>query len=80
VVVELTHPDGFEQTIELDAVAGAKGRFEASLRSFRPGSYTAHFIAEAKSLVGKFPFRRECLRTIAVFPAGECSPRSCVCS
>lgn len=80
VHVELTHPDGFLQTIKLDPVEHAKGRFEASLRSFRPGSYTAHFIAEAKSLVGRFPFRRECLRTIAVFPASECSPRSCSCN
>jgi len=78
VMVELTHPDGFLQVFELPHAPHAPGRFQFGLRTFRAGTYTAHFIAEGKSLVGKFPFRRECLRTIAVFPAGEnCPPRPC---
>ena len=70
VHVELTHPDGGVQTLHLEKTA--PGRFQTSLRSFRAGAYTAHFIATGKSLLHRRTFRRECLRTVAVFPPGEC--------
>jgi hypothetical protein len=68
--VELTHPDGGVQTLVLDKVA--PGRFQKSLRAFRTGAYTAHFIVTGKSLLKQSAFRRECVRTIAVFPPSDC--------
>jgi len=72
--VELSHPDGFQQKVELQKVPGAPGRFQGTLRSFRPGTYTAHFIATGKPFFGhgNRRFRRECVRTVAVFPARDC--------
>ena len=78
VQVELSHPDGFVQTIKLEE--SAPGRFEASLRSFRTGTYTAHFIATGKSLLYSRPFRRECVRTIAVYPASDCCSTELPCA
>ena len=72
VRVQLSHPDGFSQTLELQSVPGAAGRFQASLRSFRTGFYTAHFIATGQSLLQERAFRRELVRTIAVGEASEC--------
>lgn len=70
VHVQLTHPDGFTQTIVLEQCA--PGRFQASLRSFREGVYTAHFIATGESLLRRRAFRRENVQTVAVYPPGEC--------
>jgi len=72
VRVELSHPDGFSQTLELQSTPGARGRFQASLRSFRPGFYTAHFIATGQSLLHERAFRRELVRTSAVSEASGC--------
>jgi len=72
VRVELFHPDGGVQTLHLDKTA--PGRYQTSLRSFRAGAYTAHFIATGKSLRHQRAFRRECLRTVAVFPPRDCCP------
>ena len=70
VRVDLFHPDGGVQTLHLERTA--PGRYQKSLRSFRAGAYTAHFIAIGKSLLHHRTFRRECLRTIAVFPPSQC--------
>ncbi|HKO46612.1 MAG TPA: hypothetical protein VJV79_02750 [Polyangiaceae bacterium] len=78
VRVDLTHPDGGIQTLELEECS--PGRFQAQLRSFRAGAYLAHFIATGKSLLHHRPFRRECLRTVAVFPPRDCSERVDPCA
>jgi hypothetical protein len=86
VKVKLTHPDGFAQTLELEPVSKAPGRFQASLRSFRTGTYTAHFIATGRPMFLKHRrhhkqqmFRRECVRTIALFSPSRCCPREDPC-
>jgi len=87
VKVKLTHPDGFAQTLDLEHVSKAPGRFQASLRSFRTGTYTAHFIATGRPMFLKHHrhhhkqqvFRRECVRTIAVFSPSRCCPREDPC-
>jgi hypothetical protein len=70
VHVELSHPDGGVQKVHLHECA--PGRFQASLRSFRAGAYTAHFIATGKSLLQCRTFQREYVRTVAVFQPSEC--------
>jgi len=74
VWVELTHPDGFRQRIDLEEVPRAPGRYQATLRSFRTGTYTAHFIATGSPFFNADDrrFRRECVRSVAVFPAHDC--------
>jgi len=72
VRVELSHPDGFLQSLELKSIPGTRGRFQESLRSFRPGFYTAHFIATGQSVLHERPFRRELVRTIAVSEPSDC--------
>jgi hypothetical protein len=74
VRVELFHPDGGVQMLDLDKTA--PGRFQTSLRSFRTGAYTARFILTGTSLLQKRACRRECLRTVAVFPTSQCCPPS----
>lgn len=80
VKVELTHPDGHVQTLDLHHVHGAPERFEGSIRTFRPGAYHAHFIATGRSLLQHRRFRRECVRTIAVYPPHECCPPDVGCA
>jgi len=80
VKVELTHPDGHVQTLELEQLNGAPERFQASLRTFRAGAYTAHFVATGTSLLQKRRFRRECVRTIAVYPPRDCCPPETACA
>ena len=72
VIVELTHPDGGKQTIALEQVKDSPGRFHGSHRTYRTGVYTAHFIVTGASYLHKRPFRRECVRTVAVFAPKEC--------
>ncbi|HYP99296.1 MAG TPA: hypothetical protein VER96_11560 [Polyangiaceae bacterium] len=79
VRVELFHPDGFSQSIELQPTPHARGRFQASIRSFRPGAYTAHFIATGQSLLHERPFRRELVRTVAVSEASDCCEPAPAC-
>lgn len=78
VHVELSHPDGGVQILHLENTA--PGRYQASLRSFRAGAYTAHFIAVGKSLQQHRPFRRECVRTVAVYASGDCCQPSDPCA
>jgi hypothetical protein len=80
VYVELSHPDGFVQTVHLEECKGAPGRFQASLRSFQVGAYSAHFVATGRSLLCQDIFRREVLRTVAVFPANQCCPADDPCA
>lgn len=74
VWVELTHPDGFQQRVNLHKVFGAPGRYQATLRSFRNGTYTAHFIATGSPFFDADDrrFRRECVRSVAVYPPHDC--------
>jgi len=68
VHVEIRHPDGEIERLPLNECA--PGRFEVSRRAFRPGTYTAHFVAIGRTLLRQRPFRREALRCIVVFEPG----------
>jgi hypothetical protein len=76
VWVQLTHPDGFQQRLDLEKEGNAPGRYQATLRSFRTGTYTAHFIATGRPFLQADTdarrFRRECVRSVAVFPPRDC--------
>jgi len=74
VWVELTHPDGFRQRVNLQEAPLAPGRYEATLRTLRTGTYMAHFIATGSPFFNAdhHRFRRECVRSVAVFPARDC--------
>ena len=80
VRVELRHPDGGIETLNLCDESGS-GRFEGSRRTFRPGVYGAHFVVKGTTWLQCRPFRREMLRTIRIFEPGtsdsRCPPRVC---
>jgi hypothetical protein len=72
--VELTYPDGEVSNHDLEQ--GPPGRFNACLRSMRPGDYLARFLVEGETVLGT-PFVREQSRALTLRPAGaRCSCES----
>ena len=67
----LTFPDGTKTDYALSPTA--PGRFEASVRGFSTGLYSAHYYASGVTLAG-VSFTREAQRTVTLLAAGQVPP------
>ncbi len=68
VVAEIERPDG--STFSLDLAGVGEGTYEGSLIASAAGAWRVAILAEGETSRGA-PFRREALRSVAVWPGGD---------